>query len=337
MNYYEILGVKPTATADEIRAAYLRLCKDLHPDKLPHLNENLRKIAEEQLKVINQAYATLKDETLRAIYDQMIGVQVPSPKPTRATNLTFDELLSSSVLEEGFRDLVKEEERLWRDLTRELYSLRRKHNIKESQSFLELIFPSDLADRLSQIALTMIFLVILLVFPVLLVAFLSFCIVGTFRLICENGELKLSDDVRQKLEKEELIFSRLVQQYWQVSKSFSLSFAIHKVFGRIYPSAYVAEVTKSRRKFDKKLAELLNHRKRIAKLCKDLDPSSLTVEFVSHLSASERLILVRILQQKIHEIKEQTEALVATLIGLVGTAVLISILFGSFGASRRRF
>jgi len=110
MNYYEILGVDPTATEEEIRAAYIALCKDLHPDKLGDLNENLRRLAEEQLKLINQAYETLKDKELRAKYDEELRTQKAgndqSPDPT------LDDLLASAVLDEGLQIFVREEEAL---------------------------------------------------------------------------------------------------------------------------------------------------------------------------------------------------------------------------------
>ena len=36
MNHYELLGLAPTATADEIRAAYRTLVQIFHPDRLSH-------------------------------------------------------------------------------------------------------------------------------------------------------------------------------------------------------------------------------------------------------------------------------------------------------------
>ena len=51
-----ILGVKPGASIQEARAAWLRLVKELHPDTGFH-----DAAASEQLKAINLAYQTLKD------------------------------------------------------------------------------------------------------------------------------------------------------------------------------------------------------------------------------------------------------------------------------------
>lgn len=56
-----ILGVRMGASQDEIRKAYLELVKKYHPDKVSHLAEEFRVIAENRMKEINAAYALLKE------------------------------------------------------------------------------------------------------------------------------------------------------------------------------------------------------------------------------------------------------------------------------------
>ena len=65
-DFYKVLGVSKTATQDEIKKAYRKLAKDLHPDK----NEGDKKI-EERFKEVSAAYDTLGDTKRRAEYDEM--------------------------------------------------------------------------------------------------------------------------------------------------------------------------------------------------------------------------------------------------------------------------
>lgn len=63
-NYYEILGVPRSATADQIRTAYRKLLLKFHPDK--NVGDAY---FEEWSKKINEAFEVLKDPEVRAEYD----------------------------------------------------------------------------------------------------------------------------------------------------------------------------------------------------------------------------------------------------------------------------
>ena len=60
MNPYEILGVTPSSTPEEIRSAYMALVKKYHPDR--YQDSALKKQAEEKMKQINAAYDMLTKE-----------------------------------------------------------------------------------------------------------------------------------------------------------------------------------------------------------------------------------------------------------------------------------
>eukprot|EP00286_Rhodomonas_abbreviata_P017669 CAMPEP_0181319174 /NCGR_PEP_ID=MMETSP1101-20121128/17424_1 /TAXON_ID=46948 /ORGANISM="Rhodomonas abbreviata, Strain Caron Lab Isolate" /LENGTH=564 /DNA_ID=CAMNT_0023426743 /DNA_START=33 /DNA_END=1725 /DNA_ORIENTATION=+ len=64
-NYYEELGVSPTATQKEIKDAYYSMAKHWHPDKNKHDPQ-----AEVKFKKISEAYQVLSDPEKRRIYDE---------------------------------------------------------------------------------------------------------------------------------------------------------------------------------------------------------------------------------------------------------------------------
>jgi DnaJ-class molecular chaperone len=57
---YEILDVSPGASQEEIKAAFKQLAGKYHPDKVEHLGDEFKALAEEKFKQIQEAYQTLK-------------------------------------------------------------------------------------------------------------------------------------------------------------------------------------------------------------------------------------------------------------------------------------
>ena len=64
-DYYKILGVPRSASAEEIKRAYRKLAREFHPDK------NAAKGAEDRFKEINEAYEVLGEAEKRRAYDAL--------------------------------------------------------------------------------------------------------------------------------------------------------------------------------------------------------------------------------------------------------------------------
>jgi curved DNA-binding protein len=69
-DYYKTLGVPRNATQDEIKKAFRKLARQFHPDVATN-----KKVAEEKVKEINEAYEVLGDPDKRAKYDNL-GTEV---------------------------------------------------------------------------------------------------------------------------------------------------------------------------------------------------------------------------------------------------------------------
>src|SRR5882724_7569788 len=90
MDHYEELGIGRTAAPDEIRQAYKRLVRLLHPDHCS--DEQVRPLADLQMKRLNGVLRTLTNPAERAIYDRATfgdpAPQVLPPKPSPTTHIS---------------------------------------------------------------------------------------------------------------------------------------------------------------------------------------------------------------------------------------------------------
>lgn len=97
--YYSLLEISETASAAEIKAAYLRLIREVHPDRLANAPAYWQRQAEEKSKEINEAYTVLSNREKRRLYDaqltsyrgsrQTASGRPASPPPRPAINQLY--------------------------------------------------------------------------------------------------------------------------------------------------------------------------------------------------------------------------------------------------------
>ncbi len=81
MNYYDVLGITPSATPDDIKQAYREMVEIHHPDRMQGLRPEVRERAEGQLRLINEAYAVLRNPNDRIRYDAVLAGSTPKKEP----------------------------------------------------------------------------------------------------------------------------------------------------------------------------------------------------------------------------------------------------------------
>ncbi len=88
-DYYEILGVTKTSSADEIKKAYRKVAMQFHPDRNPG-----DKAAEEKFKEAAEAYEVLSDSDKRAQYDRFGHAGVGNGRGFGSGNVNMDDIFS---------------------------------------------------------------------------------------------------------------------------------------------------------------------------------------------------------------------------------------------------
>lgn len=83
-NFYEILGLTPSASSAEVRQAYLRLAKERHPDRFADPAEKQK--AQDFFKTLTEAFNTLGNDRSRQAYD----AEQARPKLTAPAEIAQD-------------------------------------------------------------------------------------------------------------------------------------------------------------------------------------------------------------------------------------------------------
>ncbi|NXH78428.1 DNJB8 protein, partial [Hydrobates tethys] len=104
VDYYRVLGLKKSASQDDVKKSYHKLALKWHPDKNPSNKEE----AEKKFKAIAEAYEVLSDPQKRSLYDRSVK-DSRSHRGRSAMgghNGSFDSPYIFHDLEEIFREVV---------------------------------------------------------------------------------------------------------------------------------------------------------------------------------------------------------------------------------------
>jgi curved DNA-binding protein CbpA len=83
-NFYQLLSVGVTATAEEIKKAFRNEIARYHPDKVQHLGKEFQTMAATRAAQLTEAYRTLMNPELRSEYDQLCGAAGAIPPPAES-------------------------------------------------------------------------------------------------------------------------------------------------------------------------------------------------------------------------------------------------------------
>lgn len=120
-SYYDLLGVKPDASLDQIKTAFFDKSKKLHPDSDP-TNPGLHS----QFVELNEAYRVLSREGSRREYDLRLRHPYPSSQPFRPTSThTY-----GPTAEQSERMRYWEQFRYAQDTNSEQYEQKKKRNMR---------------------------------------------------------------------------------------------------------------------------------------------------------------------------------------------------------------
>ncbi len=122
--YYQVLGLQPAVSSLEIKRAYRRLVKNIHPD-IGHKKQSAseRAKANERMAKLNEAYETLKDKSTRAAYDSLIGVNGRGKPTVIQLRVENSEEIRAQYLKQIFQPVQQKVSRILSRYKKELLEL----------------------------------------------------------------------------------------------------------------------------------------------------------------------------------------------------------------------
>jgi hypothetical protein len=302
-SYYDILGLTEACTKEDIKKAYIDLCKNYHPDKLPSdTPEGAKKFIAERMSLINEAYEMLKDENNRKNYDISITSRrheskerehKPShqeySKPARESRI--EDLLEPSLLEKALKQLEFDEVQFDQQLKTTISNIEKKYS-KHLRSIKNHIPGSlEVVDSSMKLEKSIGYG---------FAAFIALWLIPLGSVLTFLG--------------------------WPLLFIFGILF-IQTISSPVYRSDYVREVKEAKSKrdvgvanFKAKIDERINYFKRIPIY-------SIDYEFVRELSSKDRLLLVKAIKQR--EDAEKAEKSVQSTVKVVAAIGLFAIFLGS--------
>lgn len=95
-DYYEVLGIPRTSTADEVKTKYRQLASKYHPDKVSGADGSPEKVeAEAKFKEVKEAYEVLSDPEKRRMYDVHGHAGPSQPNQPQWSHNVHDDILRS--------------------------------------------------------------------------------------------------------------------------------------------------------------------------------------------------------------------------------------------------
>lgn len=83
--HYDVLGASPHASVEDLRRAYLRLARELHPDRTMGRADGESERAARRMQEVNEAWRVLREPASRAAYDRWLAGGRRTQRPVEPT------------------------------------------------------------------------------------------------------------------------------------------------------------------------------------------------------------------------------------------------------------